>query len=365
MPNKNQSQYNKTIEILSVNRLYEFLTLVCHFYTAGFHISNDSSGASNNLRLYLLLTTLGSHVMRLRHIEVFHAVYICGSITSAAKLLNVSQPSVSKVLSHAEQQLGFLLFDRQKGKIIPTPEAEQLISHVTDVYQNIDELRRISENLRVSDSGRIRIAMTPAFGIDMVPDAIASYLEQHPNTMFEIETLHHNQITRALRELRIDIGVAFDPPAIPGIKVDYLATAELVALTHESLDLGNRRRLRLKELNGMPFVNLSTRSPLGQVLASQINAHNIQFQTVAKVETYQMAKSLVSHGAGVTIVDEITARSSGHENVVAWKLDPPLQFNVVLLHVESEPLSVVTQRFIEHLGSEVKRFLRQSWSTNT
>ena len=45
--------------------------------------------------------------MRLRHIEVFHAVYNCGSITGAAKLLNVSQPSISKVLAHAEQQLGF------------------------------------------------------------------------------------------------------------------------------------------------------------------------------------------------------------------------------------------------------------------
>ena len=41
--------------------------------------------------------------MRLRHIEVFHAVYSCGSITRAAEVLNVSQPSVSKVLAHAEQ----------------------------------------------------------------------------------------------------------------------------------------------------------------------------------------------------------------------------------------------------------------------
>ena len=80
--------------------------------------------------------------MRLRHIEVFHAVYTCGSITAAAKMLNVSQPSVSKVLAHAEQQLGFALFDRLKGKIIPTQEAERLITHVTDAYENINELRK-------------------------------------------------------------------------------------------------------------------------------------------------------------------------------------------------------------------------------
>ena len=47
--------------------------------------------------------------MRLRHIEVFHAVYSSGSVTAAARMLNVSQPSVSKVLAHAEQQLGYPL----------------------------------------------------------------------------------------------------------------------------------------------------------------------------------------------------------------------------------------------------------------
>ena len=303
--------------------------------------------------------------MRLRHIEVFHAVYTCGSITSAAKLLNVSQPSVSKVLAHAEQQLGFLLFDRQKGKIVPTQEAERLISHVTDAYDNISELRRISENLRASDTGRIRIAMTPAFGIDLAPAAIATYLEEHPDTTFEIETLHLHQITRALKELRIDIGLVFDPPATPGIKVDHLATAEFVALTPKTMDFGSKRRLTLEDLDGLPFINLSTRSPLGQLLANRIETGKIRFQSVAKVETYQMAKALVAHGAGVSIIDEITARSMGQDNVVAWQLDPPLRFNVVLLHVESEPLSIVTQRFVEHLKSVVSQFLQAHGAKDT
>ena len=296
--------------------------------------------------------------MRLRHIEVFHAVYTCGSITAAAKQLNVSQPSVSKVLAHAEQQLGFALFDRLKGKIIPTQEAERLITYATDAYDNINELRRISENLRASDTGLIRIAMAPAFGIDLVPSAIASYLEQHPETSFEIETLHHHQVARALKQSRVDIGVVFDPPATPGIKIDHLATAECVALVHKSMDLGIKQRLSLEDLNNMPFIDLNIRSPLGRLLASRLEANNIQFQIVANVETYQMAKALVAHGAGVSIVDEITAKSTGHKDVVARKLQPPLQFDVALLHVESIPLSIVIQRFVEHLKSAVNAFLK-------
>jgi DNA-binding transcriptional LysR family regulator len=105
--------------------------------------------------------------MRLRQIEVFHAVYSTGSMTSAAAMLNVSQPSVSKVLAHAEQQLGYLLFERLKGKLVPTPEAHRLFAHVSAVYRDVDRLRHVAENLKAGNSGHIRIAGTPAFGLEV------------------------------------------------------------------------------------------------------------------------------------------------------------------------------------------------------
>ena len=109
--------------------------------------------------------------MRLRHIEVFYAVYSAGSVTHAAEVLNVSQPSVSKVLAHAEQQLGYRLFDRVKGKLVPTPEADQLYNHVREVNDSLDRMRHVAENLRKAKQGRVRIAATPAFGIDVLPGA--------------------------------------------------------------------------------------------------------------------------------------------------------------------------------------------------
>ncbi len=295
--------------------------------------------------------------MRLRHIEVFHAVYMAGSVTGAAKLLNVSQPSVSKVLAHAEQQLGFALFDRIKGKIIPTQEAERLISHVVDAYDNINELRRLSENLRASNTGLIRVAMTPAFGTDLIPAAIATYMEHHPAITFEVETLYHQQVIRALKQSRVDIGMVFDSQAVQGISIDHLAMAECVVLAHKSVDFGNKQHLTLKDLDGMPFINMNIRSPLGRLLASRMEADKIKFKNVVQVETYQMAKALVAHGTGVSIVDKITAKSTGHSGVIARPLYPPLKFNISLLHVESQPLSIVTLRFIKHLKTAITAFL--------
>ena len=50
--------------------------------------------------------------MRLRHIEVFNAVMLTGSVSAAARMINVTQPAVSRTLQHAELQLGFALFQR-------------------------------------------------------------------------------------------------------------------------------------------------------------------------------------------------------------------------------------------------------------
>ena len=58
--------------------------------------------------------------MRPSHIDVCNAVLLTGSVTAAARLLNVSQPAVTKLLQSAENQLGFKLFVREKGRLVPT-----------------------------------------------------------------------------------------------------------------------------------------------------------------------------------------------------------------------------------------------------
>ena len=201
--------------------------------------------------------------MRLRQIEVFHAIYTSGSMTNAARILNVSQPSVSKVLAHAEQQLGYPLFDRVKGKLVATPEAHRLFGLVSRVFENIDQLRHVAENLKASDAGKIRLAATPAFGTDVLPAAVAAYLKQHEGTVFEIETLHHDEINEALLESRIDIGLAFDPVTVPGLAHEKLASSEFVVIAHKDTEFGNKRRLSIDDIADLPFITLSGRGPLG------------------------------------------------------------------------------------------------------
>jgi DNA-binding transcriptional LysR family regulator len=296
-------------------------------------------------------------VVRLRHIEVFQAVYSSGSVTRAAEILNVSQPSVSKVLAHAEQQLGYALFDRVRGKLIPTPEADQLFSHVLTVSDSVDRLRHIAENLRSAEIGKIRIAATPAFGIDLLPKAIASYRERHSDTVFAVETLHHDEIVGALLESRLEVGLAFDPDNIPGISAEPLGSGSLVALTPPGVDFGAKKTLEIGDLAKHPFIRLDDRGPLGRLLSTHVASSGVNINSVAFAETYQVAKALVAYGVGVTITDEVTAKSSGHDSVRIWPLSPLLQFQIAALRLEKSPMSIVCRRFVDHLKECVNAFL--------
>src|SRR5690606_38532804 len=82
--------------------------------------------------------------MRLRHIEIFEAIRRTGSLTEAAAALHISQPAASKLLAHAEMQLGFKLFERVKGRLVATREAEILSPEVTRLNQDLNSVRRLA-----------------------------------------------------------------------------------------------------------------------------------------------------------------------------------------------------------------------------
>jgi DNA-binding transcriptional LysR family regulator len=295
--------------------------------------------------------------MRLRQIEVFHAIYTSGTMTNAARLLNVSQPSISKVLAHAEQQLGYPLFERVRGRLVPTPEADRLFGLVSNVYEHVEQLRHVAENLRASDAGKIRVAATPAFGVDLLPAAVASYLDGHEDTVFEIETLHHGEICTALLESRIDIGLAFDAVAVPGLTSETLARGEFVVIAPPDRDLGPGDSVTIDALANQPFIGLSARGPLGGLLTSYIDNSDVQFEQIVYTETYHIAKALVARGSGISIVDTITARSGGSDNVRTWALQPPLHYSIDVISSDGMPPSQLCRRFIEHLGNVVQDFI--------
>jgi len=296
--------------------------------------------------------------MRLRHIEIFHAIYTTGSITNAAKILHVSQPSVSKVLSHAELQLGFNLFERVKGRLIPTDEAEMLFDEVDKIYQQMRSIKNTARNIKKSEFGSISLGVSPALGFDIIPDVIASFHQDFPNVTFDIQTTHNDDVMQTLLEHKCDLAVLFSPNAMPGIRSIPLAESELVIVYPKDKFPHCPNKLTLHDVCDLEFIDISDSGPLAEMLWARIMECDINFNSTVKVQTYFIAARLVARGLGVCVIDRFTAEGNLTENVAIASFEPALTFGINAVHLENRTNSKVIDEFIPYLTNGFLKSLK-------
>src|SRR5258708_27132912 len=113
--------------------------------------------------------------MKGRPPEVFRPIMRCGTLTSAARALNVSQPALSQILLHTEDELGLKLFERLKGRLVPTPEAEQLFPEADRLFRDFDNLRRFASDLKHGKTGLGRLASSAPPPPSILPPALKAF----------------------------------------------------------------------------------------------------------------------------------------------------------------------------------------------
>jgi len=295
--------------------------------------------------------------MKLRHIEVFHAIYLTGSVSAAARTLNVSQPGVSNTLKHAEDSLGFKLFDRIKGRLHPTKKGIILFEQVEPVFDKFTDLKLFANQLADYKKGRIRFAMTPAFGLEIGPKALAQFSTSHPDITIEVETLHSAEIIKALQSGAIDIGMVFGAPNIPGIYTDIIGHTGFVCLAPNDFKLPAKEKIEYRDLKEFPLITLNEKSVLGRLLANKLSdAFDGKVNSHIIVETYYIAKQLVRKNAGVAIIDKVTGYSGASSGIQYKEISDAVNIKISIVSRANEPSSDYHGEFIDILRKEMAQF---------
>ena len=286
--------------------------------------------------------------MRTRQLEVFHAVYTHGSITGAAQYLHVSQPSVSKVLGHTENQLGFLLFQRVKRRLLPTAEAHILFKYADKIYNDLQNFNEITKNLLKNAPGLIRLASTPSIGIDLMPSLVADFCKKYPEVEIETHTLHLDQIEKKIKEMSIDIALAYDINSSDYFNSVTIFKGNFVLLAPPNI-IFKSPSVSCDDLKDLPFIKIE--GPLSTKLDSYFKSNNFKPNYVTTTDTYQIAKSLVNKGMGITILDVISATNIDTEGVKTWQLDIPLEFTMNMIYSDQKVDSIALNNFKSFLTS--------------
>lgn len=288
--------------------------------------------------------------MRLRHIEVFNAVMLTGSVSAAARLISVTQPAVSRTLQHAEIQLGFPLFQRASGRLTPTAEAQTLYPHIERLFAQLDDVQRLAANLKSgrASQGQLRVLTVLALSYEAFPRAMHLFRQKYPDVAVVHEALHSPQIVSSLVLQEADVGFVFSAISHPALVQEQIGERQVMCIVPKGL-LGPRQaragKVTLAQLAGLPMIALDNRDPLGVTLAHVLREQEDGPKPVITVQTYHVALALAHHGVGVAMVEGCTAASADRAKVDVLALEPAIPVTVKSLRPSARPHSLVTRAF--------------------
>jgi DNA-binding transcriptional LysR family regulator len=288
--------------------------------------------------------------MRLRHIEVFNAVMLTGSVSAAARLINVTQPAVSRTLQHAEIQLGLPLFQRVRGRLTPTAEAQTLYPHIERLFAQLDEVQRLATNLKVGrvSQGQLRVLTVLALSYEVFPRAMQLFRQKYPEVTVIHQALHSPQIVSSLVLQEADVGYVFSAISHPALAQEQIGERQVMCIVPKGL-LGPHKtrsgKVSLSQLVGLPLIALDNRDPLGVTLAHVLREHDPEQKSAITVQTYHVALALAHHGVGVAMVEGCTAASADRSKVDVLALEPAIPVSVKAMRSTARPHSLVARTF--------------------
>jgi len=294
-----------------------------------------------------------SAAMRMRHIELIHALLQTGSISSAARLLNITQPAATRHLQHAELTVGFALFHRHAGRLHPTEELLQLAPVIRSAFSGIDDVRRTVLNLRSRPQPRLRVGTVPAL-TGLLPRAYRALHQRFPDLRCEFGSGHHHELTQSLLLREIDVAVAFDPPAHPAIAFEELASCHLVcaALPAQLGKFARAAAIDAADLATMSLIELHDTDPVGRLVSRYGEHHGWRFPAPVAVKTHRAALELAAEGLGVAVVDNLSV-ATFQPRLTVLRIEPQADILLRAMVLRPGSPSVAAAAFLSALRAAI------------
>lgn len=290
-----------------------------------------------------------------RQVEAFRAVMIAGTTTGAAEILYVSQPAVSRLLSDFEASIGMPLFERQKKRLIPTPEAMILFEEVEKSFVGIEKLARTAEELKVFHRGTLRIVSMPALAQDFLPGLVSEFMTRHEGVAVTLQVRSSQQVVDWIANQHFDIGISAIKISDPAIEVRRLASSRLLCILPPGHRLASKRLIVPEDLKGEQFVSLGTEQSVRYKVDEVFEKAGIQRKLLFDTQVSHVACAYVLAGGGVSLVDPVTAINYTRQGLVVKPFEPSIAFNYNILYPVSRSQSQLGKEFTQLLQQRLKQ----------
>lgn len=288
-------------------------------------------------------------MINLRQVEVFYAVMRAGTITEAARVLNVTQPAVSAALKQLESRLRMPLFDRVGGRLQPTPEARALMPDVAEIFGRIGAVERMSQDLAAGARGVISIAATPPLCDGFVAKAVATFVAKRPAVKVSLQSMPTPVVLDRVLNREVDIGISYEPVVSAAVRSEEIMRATIGCILPARHPLAKRKSIRIRDLEPYPIVTYLPQALLRPYIDRAMSDKKTALRIAVETGLSSTANMLAFHGAGIAVVETALFTVRPMPGFVARPLEPRIELKGLLLRPRQAHASRALTDFIAHL----------------
>ena len=254
--------------------------------------------------------------MSLRQFEYVLAVAEAGSVTAAAEVLHVAQPSVSQQIRGLERELGVQLFSRTPSGLVPTVVGRAFLR---DAEVAVRAARRARATARAGADelvGELLIAAQMGLGTRQLPGALGALRKKFPRlTVTVFEEPNPAELEQLARRGVLDFALIASPCEEGLYEGHHLGDEEFVVVLGAGHRLLAADRIELRELEREQWIRFDQDSALDAMLTGLLDENGLSPTTVARVSQAATAVRWAAAGLGVTLVPA-SAVSEGCEHLM-------------------------------------------------
>lgn len=288
--------------------------------------------------------------MEIRQLEAFVAVMTVGSVTGAARLLQRSQPAISRQIQELEAQLGAVLLERHGPRVSPTAQGFALYEEAERIVHSVRRIQQLAQAPSQALRQPLLIAATPALSLGLVTPALASALPGLGCSRIELLAMRPEKVVHEVLNGLAHLGLCSLPLDHQRLQLHWVAQADCLAVLPTGHRLAKAPVVALRDLAGERLVGMHNPLRLKQQIdAAWRHSGGQDADTAIQTNSSINAQALVRAGLGLAILDPLTLSGAPLEGVVYRPLDVSIPFYFGAISAQGKALSAQTQQLLEAL----------------
>jgi len=283
-----------------------------------------------------------------RQFQAFHATIQRGTVTAAAEYLGVSQPAISNLLAQLERRTKLKLFERARGRLVPTPEAMVLFDEIDTMVRGLDHVNQAVTDLQNQKAGQLQVACNHALAFGVLPKEIARFAKGRPNLTIAFQSQYSGKVQEWVAAGLFEIGLCEMPVRQEAMEQRHFRFETLCAIP-EGSGIPDKTVLTPSDLDHVPFIVMGNDHMVSRRTREAFLSDGAQVRIRCHTDLFRNALNLVKQGLGAAMIDPFTLSADDGAGYVVRRFAPAVLLDIVVITAKDKPLSAIGQEFLDQV----------------